>query len=190
MVSTLQYQSYIMKTDSTILLQELLGIAKQDKQSVINLQKLSDAQLNYKPSPERWSILECLEHLNLYAAFYLPKIEKAVSKEQSPRQIFKSGFFGNKLVNMVKPVERSKKIKTFKAMDPDGKIVTHEVLNSFLDNHKILISLIEKAADTNLNKAAVPVTFTSLIKLRTGDALRFMVHHHQRHIKQALHINV
>lgn len=75
-------------------------------------------------------------------------------------------------------------------MDPDGKIVTYDVLNTFITNHELLISLIAKAADTNLNKAAVPITFTSLIKLRTGDALRFMVHHHQRHIEQALHINL
>lgn len=175
-----------MKTDSTILLQELLAIAKQDHQSVTGLQSLTNEQLNRKPTPSAWSILECLEHLNLYATFYLPEIEKAVRKAHPSKLIFKSGFFGNMLVNMVKPVEKSKKMKTFRAMDPLGKVLPRETLDTFINNHAQLINLLANAIDPNLNKKLVAVTFTRIIKLKTGDALRFMVYHHQRHVQQAL----
>lgn len=178
-----------MKTDSNILLKELLYIAKQDCQFAISLQNLTDANLNYKPAPNAWSILQCLEHLNLYAIFYMPEIEKALIKSQLPEKIFKGGFFGTMLVNMVRPAEKSKKMKTFKVMNPDEKILDRQVLNIFINNQSQLISLLERAAKANLNKRAVAVTFTSLIKLKTGDALKFMVYHHQRHIQQALRIS-
>ena len=29
------------------------------------MQGLSDAQLNFKPAPDRWSVLECVQHITL-----------------------------------------------------------------------------------------------------------------------------
>ena len=32
---------------------------------IASVQGLSDAQLNYKPAPDRWSVLECVQHITL-----------------------------------------------------------------------------------------------------------------------------
>ena len=40
----------------------------------------TDAELNKRLSDESWSVLECLEHLNLYGSFYLPEIKNRIEK--------------------------------------------------------------------------------------------------------------
>ena len=175
-----------MKINSTLLLQQLAAIARQDLQTAIALKDADTATLYQRPAPGAWSAMQCLEHLNLYAAFYIPEIEKALSNGGSATPVFKSGLVGNMLVKMVQPKEHLKKMKTFQDMDPAGKALPEDVLEKFIANQQRLLELISLAQTTNLNQRGVAVTFTSLIKLRQGDALRFMVYHTQRHVQQAV----
>jgi hypothetical protein len=41
---------------------------------------LSVEQLRWRPDAERWSMAECLDHLNATLAVYLPKIEDAIGR--------------------------------------------------------------------------------------------------------------
>lgn len=174
----------IMKANSYLLLQELKAITLGNIRQVETLQDLSLAQLNHKVSPESWSILECLEHLNLYAAFYHPHIDTALVRDKAC-EVFRPGFFGNYMVNMIRPKEQIKKMKTFEAMNPNGSALGHEVIKKFLENQNVLLDYLDRAQHCNLNKNKVPLTFTRLIHLKPGDALRFMVYHNQRHVLQA-----
>ena len=175
-----------MKTDTISLLNQLTAIAQSDLSHVTTIQKCTSNQLNYRPDPGAWSILQCLEHLNRYAAFYLSEIEKALDKNNTPATIFKGGIVGNMLVNMVVPKENGKKIKTFTAMDPADMQLEPNVIDVFIANQERLLAALAAAKNTNLNKGKIPVTFTKLLCLTTGNALRFMVHHNQRHVQQAL----
>ena len=48
----------------------LLNYLKQTRQDFLkSISGLSEAQWNYKPSPERWSIAECAEHITLAENF-------------------------------------------------------------------------------------------------------------------------
>lgn len=175
-----------MKTSSYTLLSELSSIVKQNIEDIKSLQKLNDNQLNFKPSSEKWSILECLEHLNRYSDFYLPEIKKALHHPADGKDYFKSGLLGNMLVNMVIPKPGGKKMKTFAAMNPNGSLMSRYVLEKNLENQDFLLEFIERAAKSNLNKNSIRVTFSSLIKLKLGDTLLFMAYHNQRHTQQAL----
>lgn len=174
-----------MKINSTLLLQQLAAIARQDLQTAIAFKTADAALLNQRPAPGAWSALQCLEHLNLYAAFYIPEIEKTLKSAGSATPVFKSGLVGNMLVKMVQPKEYLKKMKTFQDMDPAGKALPEDVLEKFITYQQRLLELVNLAKTTNLNQRGVAVTFTSLIKLRQGDALCFMVYHNQRHVQQA-----
>ncbi|SFQ42342.1 DinB family protein [Flavobacterium akiainvivens] len=174
-----------MKTNSSALLLQLTNIAQHDLQTIEAFAGLPAENLAKNPAPEAWSALQCLEHLNLYAVFYLPEIEKALTNAGTARQQFSSGIIGNMLVNSIIPKENGKKMKTFAAMEPENLGDGQEVLNRFIANQRQLILFLQHAANADLNHRGVAVTFTSLIKLRLGDALRFMVHHHHRHILQA-----
>lgn len=176
-----------MKTNSKNLLADLLAITNSNCQAAENFGSLPDDVLNRKPAPEAWSILECLEHLNLYSAFYLPVIEKHLRTNPGNQKAdFKSGMWGNYLVKMVIPKQGGKKMKTFADMNPSGSRLNRDAIRVFIESQQDFANYIEMANGADLNKAGIPVTFTKFIKLKLGDALRFMAYHNQRHIKQAL----
>lgn len=179
-----------MKTNSTKLLQELENITQANIEAAVGFLKLSEQQLNFKAATGTWSILECLEHLNRYSSFYLPELRKHLSATSDAAKLeFKSGLWGNYLVKMVIPKEGGKKMKTFPAMDPSGSKLDKAVVTQFLENQNELLQIIEVAKSADLNRAGIPVTFTKLIKLKLGDALRIMAYHNHRHVRQAQRVN-
>ena len=48
---------------------------------------LGNEAFNWKPEERRWSICECLDHLNITAELYLPFIDRSACKESLPRAI-------------------------------------------------------------------------------------------------------
>lgn len=175
-----------MKTNSSILLSQLKAITQANILHANEFKSLDLKILNSKTSDNSWSILECLEHLNRYDAFYLPAIETHLANNTSgAAPFFNNGFVGGYLVNSIIPNDKSKKIKTFDAMNPSGSNLTTAAIDIFIEGQNKLLKQLEEAAGKNLNKAGIPVTFTKLITLKLGDALRFMVYHNQRHIQQA-----
>lgn len=178
-----------MKTNSNLLLRELSLITRTNIEYAESLSVCTSQDLNYKSAPQSWSVLQCLEHLNRYAEFYHPWLDKKIfSGKKGANAFFKSGFIGNYLVNMVKPGAGSKKMKTFKSMDPADKEMAENVLERFIANQRELLSFLDKAQYTKLNNNCIPVTFSRFIKLSPGNILRFMVYHNQRHILQAQRI--
>lgn len=142
--------------------------------------------LNYKPGTDSWSILECLEHLNRYCRYYLPLLQKAISgaPQAKPDQNIRYSFLGKYSIDMVRPAN-VKKHKTLKHMNPNNSLLTLEVLEEFLRHQQTLLTLLSKAASADLNRKTIPIEFMRLLKMRTGEALEFLVQHQQRHIGQA-----
>src|SRR6185369_11788748 len=68
--------------------------------------RLSAVQLNWKPAPAEWSIAQCLEHLILINADYLPILERVARgwrpslKERLP---LLPRLFGNMVLALVQP---------------------------------------------------------------------------------------
>jgi uncharacterized damage-inducible protein DinB len=150
---------------------------------------LNPEALNFKPHATGWSILECLEHLNRYARFYLPHLEKALSAPAAAQvpQTIRYSWMGKKSLELVNPAN-AKKHKTLKHMNPHNSQLTPAVLQEFLQNQERLLSLLATAPKADLNKKAVPVEFLRLLKMRTGEALEFLVLHQQRHLLQATRV--
>ena len=67
-------QKKIMQIENNVLINDLIRRTENSTKKVRAFEKLSNEQLQYKRG-DRWSILECLEHLNLYGDFYLVEIE-------------------------------------------------------------------------------------------------------------------
>ena len=67
-----------MKTQSQTLTLDLIEITRQNLNFAELLKQKTDIELNWKQNSESWSVLECLEHLNLYGYFYIPEIEKTI----------------------------------------------------------------------------------------------------------------
>lgn len=177
-----------MQTNTIELIQDLLSITEKSSNAARKFKALDFNQLNYKKSPAEWSILECIEHLNLYGDFYLPEIEKQIiaHKGIAGAPVFKSGIIGNYFANLMKVKNGTiKKMKSPNDKDPSNSELTITTIERFLKQQELLTSLLIKAQSTDLTKVKSAISLTKFIKLRLGDTFRFFVYHIERHILQA-----
>ncbi|WP_347157447.1 DinB family protein [Pontibacter chitinilyticus] len=153
------------------------------------LAPLDLSSLNFKPSPDSWSILECLEHLNRYSRYYNPTLATAISRNTNGQVAASISYswLGKKSLDMVRP-QNMKKHKTVKHMNPNNSALTRATLEEFLQHQTELLHLLEEAKAANLHKKAVPVEFFKLLKMRIGETLEFVVLHQERHVQQALRV--
>jgi hypothetical protein len=148
----------------------------------------SPEQLNHKASPDRWSVLECLEHLNLYGDFYLPAIERqmAAHPAATPGLIFKSGTIGNYFAGLMKGRNGAiKKMKSPPDKNPANSALSTTTIDRFIKQQEKMKALLQRSRTADLTRVKVPITLTRLIRLRLGDTFRFVVYHNERHMAQA-----
>jgi hypothetical protein len=183
-----------MKIQTEVLLTDLANRTKQLIEEAKQFREKPEEELNYKINQESWSVLECLEHLNLYGRFYLPEIKKSISafplQRGKQETVFKSGWLGNYFANSMLPKEKLNKMKTFKNMDPSllSSKLDKKVIDEFIDQQTEILRLLEESRKVSLNKTRTAISISKLIKLKLGDTFRFVIYHNQRHMVQALRL--
>lgn len=177
------------KYKSEDLLNELIADVRRIKDSATFFQNSDQTKLAYSPDKEKWSVMQVLEHLNAYSRHYLPKIEKELAiVTEGNNGIFTSGYWGDKFTKMMKPTnvyQIKNKMKAMKAYTFTNNLNIQAVLKEFMAHQDQLIKLLELAKSRDLNNIRIPITLTSMIKLKLGDMLRFLIAHEQRHMIQA-----
>lgn len=152
------------------------------------LKKLNSTTLNFKQNAESWSVLECLEHLNLYGDYYLPAIEKALlsAKEFNNDYDFNSGLLGNYFAKSMLPKQGkiTNKMNTFKDKNPVNSQLDITTIDRFIKQLQSFDNYLEMALKTNMHQLKIPVTITRLIRLNLGDIFRFNINHIKRHFFQ------
>ena len=175
-----------MTTPSDQLLNDLIDLTLKNMEEVEKFKPLSIETLNWRATPDSWSILECLEHLCLYGDFYIPEISNRIANtKQGENPVFKSGLLGNYFAKMMLPREKLNKMKTFKAMNPIGSNLNKSTLTRFITQQEQLIALLEQARKVDLNKTKTAISISKLIKLKLGDTFRVVIYHNKRHVIQA-----
>lgn len=180
-----------MQINANELIDTLLQLTEKSSEAARKFRTLSNDELNFKSDSTSWSILECIEHLNLYGDFYLPEIEKRIlaQKGKSKSVVFKSGLLGNYFANMMLVKDgQMRKMKTFKDKDPANSALTITTIERFLKQQEMLKNLLNQARSVNLTKTKTAISISSWIKLRLGDTFRFFIYHIERHIFQAMHV--
>lgn len=174
---------------------ELIKDLKSRTEGVIHeipgFRAMSLEELNHRNSPKSWTILECLEHLNLYGDFYLPEIENRINATQtSKNEAFTSGWLGNYFAVSMLPGENGKmnKMKTFNNMNPIHKLLDVSIIDRFEKQQRHLLALLDKGANVDLGKVKTGISISKWIKLKLGDTFRVVVYHNQRHMVQAMKV--
>jgi TusA-related sulfurtransferase len=174
---------------NTLALLEDLQDRTQKSAALINvLQKLEESTLQHKLNPNTWSVLECIAHLNLYYAFYIPLLKTAVELDQtkSYEGRFKSGWLGEFFVTIMKPKKgKIKKMSAMAKMNPNGTLLDPSILEVFLNNQKTIHEIMEICKTRNLNSVKIPTVMSKWVSISLGDTLRFIVVHNERHLLQA-----
>ena len=175
-----------MNLTSEKLLQDLLEITRENLNTVENFKNQSIELLNWKQNSESWSVLECIEHLNMYGDFYIPEITNRIntSKTESS-ELFKSNWIGKYFSEAVSYKKNLNKMKTFKSMNPLNSKLNILTLEKFIRQQHQIIELLDKSKNINLDKTKTAISISKLIKLRLGDTYRVLIFHNQRHLKQA-----
>ncbi len=169
------------------LIGELTEITNQNIKNAIQLKEHGDEKLNFKQNPEKWSALECIEHLNRYGDFYIPEIKRRLSHATPAiTQNFKPGLIGNYFAKIMRPGQKA--MKTLKVMDPSKSAnsgLRTDGLEEFIEQQKQMLVLLNDAKQYNLTKIKTSISISKLLKLRLGDTFRVVIYHNQRHMEQA-----
>lgn len=173
--------------------EDLINSLQQDIRQLLQaaefFRDIDRTKLNYPPAEGAWTVLQALEHLNMYNRYYLPEIEKKVAivpKEWNAW--FVPGMLGDYFTRIMLPgdVQGAKnKMKTPKGYRPDLVLDVDKVLPEFIAQQHRLIRLLEIARKRNLNEIRIPISISRLVKLKLGDTFRFLIAHEQRHMVQA-----
>ncbi len=168
------------------LINDLVDRTKDNLNRAQRLNEYAIEVLNYKVTPESWSALECLEHLNRYGNFYLPEMAKRMEASTQPAvEKFKTGWLGNKFAKSLLPQEPINKMNSPKAMNPKESQLDKSVVDTFIRQQYELLDLLKQARQVNLNRVKTSISLSWLIKIKLGDTFRVVIYHTQRHIGQA-----
>ena len=172
--------------ESEKLIQDLIERTKENMNGAEKLSSLSLEKLNWKVDPNSWSILECLEHLNLYGDFYIPEIKSKIENSTTlPCSNFKPGLLGDYFAKGMLPKEKLNKMKTFSDKDPIGSALDKNVIERFISQQEHLLNLLDQSRKVDLNKTKTAISISKWIKLKLGDTFRVVIYHNDRHILQA-----
>jgi uncharacterized damage-inducible protein DinB len=171
------------------LLNDLTKDVQRIKESAQFFQSSDPNKMAYCPDKNKWSVVQVLEHLNAYNRHYLPLIEKNLSiVTHSNNAWFTPGFWGDMFTKKMKPdnvYQIKNKMKAMKAFTFPNSLNVEKVLSEFLAHQDKLLKLLEMARHRDLNAIRIPITVSSLVKLKLGDMFRFLIAHEQRHMIQA-----
>ena len=174
--------------NSYILLEQLQSDVREILLQCTALQSSKTQDLSQEPQPGKWSVAQVLEHLNIYARYYIHAIENSLHRNQTgPSVNFTPGWLGNYFTNLMKPTEDKtikSKMKAPANAVPSAQPDAVAMLTEFINHQHHLLNLLQIARTANLDYNRIPISLTRLIKLKLGDTFRFFIAHEQRHFLQ------
>ncbi|TVR76302.1 MAG: DinB family protein [Chitinophagaceae bacterium] len=154
------------------------------------LTKLNENQINWKETPKKWSIGECIFHLLVSGGDYLIEIENKRNKgvfksEKDESKAITSGLRGKLLLYFVKPETRNIKIPAPPKMKPvKNKVYTPDIVLEFIQLLDNFLKEIEYCKQIDINTKAIVSPVSSIIRLNLADTLLINEAHFQRHLLQ------
>lgn len=152
------------------------------------LDGLTEAQFNWRASPGRWSIAECLVHLNVTARLYLPLIKSATEEARLRRLFgqgpFRHGFLVNWLIRTTEPPPKLKtKAPKIFVPPPDQPLET--VMGDFMSLQDQMLERIQEANGLHLSRVKIVSPVSRFLRMSLGQSFAFLAAHERRHLWQA-----
>lgn len=149
---------------------------------------LTDAQFNWRPPSGGWTVAQCVDHLNVTARVYLPKLDEGIA-DAIRRGLYGEGPFrynllGRLFVRSQEPATKLK-YKAAKALLPLPARPKAETLAAFRAYQVQFVDRLRQANGLDLSRARVQSPVTSLLRMPLGSGFALMVAHERRHLAQA-----
>ena len=152
------------------------------------LEGLSDAQFNWRAAPGRWSIAECIAHLNVAGQVYLPVIDRHIREARAAGRTsagpFRYSLFGKLFVYGMEPPARFK-FKTPKLYAPQPEHLLLSVGPAFETLQEQLIKRLYAANGLDLGGVKIASPGYEFFKISLGQIFQITAAHERRHLYQA-----
>jgi len=149
--------------------------------------RLTPAQLNWKPSAERWSVAQCFDHLINTNKGYLPEIDDVLAGKKRTfweRAPLLPGLIGKFLIKAVDPAS-TRKVKAPKVFQPAQSDISGSVINDFVAQQATIIEKMKATEHLDLERINITSPVGAVITYSLMNAYRVIVVHEQRHFRQA-----
>ena len=149
---------------------------------------LSDEAFNWRSEQGRWSISECLDHLNITAERYLPVIDGALAKSHSrgwlgdfPAQ---RGLIGGGIVRISEPPPK-RRLRAPRAFRPKAEQPLDTVVAKFQELQDQIVERLRQANGLDLWRTKIRSPVSALLRLSLGETFALLTAHERRHLWQA-----
>jgi len=146
-------------------------------------------QLNWKPSPDKWSVGQCFDHLIVSNAEYFPIFDRVLQGAKTTNTIWESlpglpRLWGQMLIKAVSP-DGARKQKAPKILAPTTSAVDAGIITRFIDQQERVVSYLNTITAVDAGTIIITSPVARVITYSLLDACRVIVAHEQRHILQA-----
>lgn len=151
------------------------------------VETLDERQFQQRPGPARWSVAECLQHLNLTSVAYLPLLDavfpggRSAARDDSRR--YRRDLTGWLLCLSLEP-GRSR-FKTTAKFEPVATRSRTETLAEFVRLQGELRRRLETASGMDLHRMRIASPFNGRISYNVYSGFRILAVHQRRHLWQA-----
>lgn len=152
---------------------------EQTRDGVVEATKgLSEAQMKFKPAPDRWSVAETLEHIALAEDFLMQNVTEKIMKAPAGAADRDTAKIDAMVLAMIP--DRSHKAQAPPELVPTGRWSPSETLNHFLKSRARTIEFLKSTPDLREHVADSPIGQP----LDAYEWLLFIAAHSERHTKQ------
>ncbi|MDB5227844.1 MAG: hypothetical protein JWN78_2037 [Bacteroidota bacterium] len=149
---------------------------------------LTDEQFNFKPSPDKWSIAQCLLHLVKTNKGYFPIYERLSTGNYTPNLFERMGL-GKSLweklfINGVDP-KNVKKMKAPPSIQPGKSHIDKSIIEKLAEQNKKVAEYYLQLQHTDLKNITISSPFANIIVYSADCAFNIVNLHEQRHLQQA-----
>ncbi|MEO5902432.1 MAG: DinB family protein [Gemmatimonadaceae bacterium] len=177
---------------------QLAEIVKGFESAQTRLERLADAipdtAWEERTEPGKWSVAECVAHLNLTSEAYIPLIQVALGRARAMKKAnahqYKRDFPGLFFSTMIGRLPmlgkmRIGKVKTRPNFVPAGGHPKASTLATFKSAQDQLIALVRDGDGLLLDHVKIKSPFGEKISYNCFSAFIILVRHEQRHLDQA-----
>lgn len=148
----------------------------------------TEEQLNWQPKRGKWSILQCMQHLNQACEGYIDRTEQQLIKAAKENGLATAPYritLGGRLMVFAVDPKSNLKIPAPGNFQPKQRHYTKTVLADFRQLLLKIQELLVQAEPYNLNTLKIKSPLSSLLILSVGDVFEVLTLHITRHLKQA-----
>lgn len=157
----------------------VVELTKTQNHLTSTIDGLSKKQLNFKASPESWSVAECVEHLAISESMLGGMLQGALKVPANSSKRDSVQISDEKLLAII--TNRSQKVKTREAFEPSGKFGSHEeTVKEFTAKREKHIEYL-KTTNDDLRNHYGQLPFGTIDGLQI---LLFISGHTERHVAQ------